>query len=102
MDKIVGQYFFAGLDTPGEFAKHKVSGRLRAGEVLIQVAFKKDSGTRSYGAAFGQRFNRRDVVPMAVVVGEIAESFIRIEEQIFRPFISDAVFFHAARLKSDD
>ena len=67
-----------------------------------QTALWMPCGSRSDGAAFGQRLDGRDEIPVALIVGEIAESFIRIEEQVFFPFVCDAFVFDAARLEADD
>ena len=43
-----------------------------------------------------------DVVPVAIVFGEIANGFVRIEEDVFVPVIADALDLDAAPLEADD
>src|SRR5438445_5252078 len=50
----------------------------------------------------GQNLADADVVPMAVVFSEVANAFVRIEQHIFVPAVSDSVDLRAAPLEPDD
>ncbi len=43
-----------------------------------------------------------DVVPVAVVFGQIAKALVRIEEHILMPAVRDALDMNGAPLESDD
>src|SRR5262249_49358158 len=53
-------------------------------------------------AAFGQRAQGRDDVPVPRVFGQIVETVVRIEEQVLAPLIGHAVDEDLTNLKTDD
>src|SRR5580704_4779721 len=89
---------FTDADLPGKFAEDEIRVGVGSLEMLVhfaEVISRSESRLR-------QLFANADVVPMAVVFGEVARGFVRIEENIFVPVIANAVDGDAAALETDD
>src|SRR5208282_494843 len=80
------------------FAEDVVRGGVGGLKVLVDLAEVVGGGKLN-----DRKFlANADVVPVAIVFREIANGFIRIEEDIFVPVIADALNLDAAPLEADD
>src|ERR1700686_3786939 len=89
---------FTDAHLPGEFAKDVICsgvGGLKMLKDLSEVIGRCELGDRKL-------FANADVIPVAVIFGEIANGFVRIEEDILVPVIADALDLDGAALKADD
>src|SRR4249920_3605573 len=89
---------FADADLPGKFAEDEIGvgvGSLKMLVILPEVVGGGEGSLRQFLA-------NADVVPMAVVFGEVASGLVRIEKHILVPVIADAFDHNAAPLKADD
>src|SRR5262249_31796057 len=103
MNVVVGTGLFANGDLPGKLAKHEVSsgvGGLKVAVNLTEVIC--DQRNTDPCVDDGLLFANGDVVPVALVFGEVAESLVRIEEDVFVPKVADTVNHGASALKADN
>src|SRR5580692_4575161 len=89
---------FADADLPGKFTENEIGVGVGSLEMLVGLA----EIIRRGKARLRKLFANADVVPVAVVFGQVANGFIGIEEHIFVPTVSDALDSDAAPLESDD
>src|ERR1700674_1405521 len=101
MDELRDSGPFADADLPRKFADNEI--RAGIGGLEVSISFPEIICCR-YSAHFrgGQRLANTDVVPMAVVFAEIANAFVRIEQNVFGPVVADSFDLDAAPLESDD
>src|SRR6185369_8377520 len=86
---------------PGELAEDEI--RLRGGrlEMLERLAVQEDVRPAAARVLVGRRLDDLDVVPVAVVLGEVAEPLVRIEEEVLVPAVRRPVDHDAANLVAD-
>jgi hypothetical protein len=89
---------FTDAHLPGKFAKDVICGGVGGLKVLVDLAKVVGRCELHYR----KLFTNTEVIPMAVVFGEIANGLVRIEEDILVPVIADTLDVDAAALEADD
>src|SRR5881628_613650 len=89
---------FADANLPREFAEDEI--RVGIGGLEMLISFPEIICSTTIRG--GQRLANADVVPMSVVFTEVANTLVRIEQNVFVPVISDSVDLGAAPLEPDD
>src|SRR4029077_6902281 len=98
MDEIGDDGVFANAHLPWKFAEDEIG--VGVGSLKVLVDFAKVVSTTSIGHR--QLFADAYVVPMAVVLAQIANALVRIEENVFVPIVGNSFDLTVAELKSDD
>src|SRR4029077_6352338 len=86
---------------PGKFTEYVRSASFRSLKMPIGLAKVFHLRRAGIGKDLRQSFQNADIVPVSVVFGEIAESFVGIEEHVLVPTIGDAVDMNGAPLEAD-
>src|SRR5438094_4134460 len=89
---------FADTNLPWKFTENKISAGIARLEMLVDFAKVVGRGS----LAHRKHFADADVVPMAVVFTEVANAFVRIEENVFVPVVGDSVDLGAPPLESNN
>src|SRR5438445_10741369 len=89
---------FADTNLPWKFTENKISAGIARLEMLVDFAKVVGRGS----LAHRKHFADADVVPMAVVLAQVANAFVRIEQHVFMPPVGNSIDLRAPALKPDD
>jgi len=83
---------------PGKFPEDKICVGVGSLEVFVDLA----KVVRRTSIGHRKLLTNTDVVPMSVIFAEVANTLVRIEQNVFVPVVGDSVDLGAAPFEPDD
>src|ERR1700751_1061945 len=103
MDVVCDASSFADPYFPWKLAENKIRASIRGLEMFVYFAeiiyFVRCAQSRIDHRQF---FTYRCIVPMPVVFGQVSETLVRIEKDVFVPVIADAIDLDRSPFESND